>query len=80
MARAEDQLAELLQLPHPARARLARALLESLDEEPDGDPTEAQAAELVRRMRALDAGEIRVVDAAEARSRVSARLRAVRGR
>ena len=79
MARIEEHLAELLRLPVDERARAARALLDSLDE--DGEDTgveQAQVTELIRRMQALDAGEIKPVDAAEARARVIARLRCVR--
>jgi len=80
MARAEDHLAELLRLPLEQRAKAARTLLDSLDEDgEDQDAEQAQVAELIRRMRALDAGQVKLIDNAEARARVLARLRAVRG-
>ncbi len=80
MARAEDHLAELLRLPLEQRAKAARALLDSLDEDgEDQDAEQAQVAELIRRMRALDAGQVKLIDNAEARARVLARLRSVRG-
>ena len=80
MARAEDHLAELLRMPVGERARAARALLDSLDEdERDADAEPAQVAELVRRMKALDSGQVTLIDSAEARARVLARLRSVRG-
>ena len=50
MARVEEHLAELLRLPVDERARAARALLDSLDE--DGGETgveQAQITELIRR-------------------------------
>jgi putative addiction module component (TIGR02574 family) len=80
MARAEEHLAEQLRLPADERARAARALLDSLDE--DGDDTggaQSQVAELIRRMQALHAGQVELIDGAEARARVLARLRSVRG-
>jgi putative addiction module component (TIGR02574 family) len=80
MARAEDHLAELLRLPLEQRAKAARALLDSLDEDgEDQDAEKAQVEELIRRMRALDAGEVKLIDNADARARVLARLRSVRG-
>ena len=79
MARAEEHLAELLRLPVEQRARAARALLDSLDEEGE-DPAAAQtqATELIRRMRALQAGQVELIDDLDARARVAARLRSVR--
>jgi putative addiction module component (TIGR02574 family) len=80
VAAAEDHLAELLRLPVEVRARAARALLDSLDEEHDDAAAEqAQVTELIRRMMAFDAGQVELVDADEARARVMARLRSVRG-
>jgi hypothetical protein len=40
MARAEEHLAELLRLPVDERARAARALLDSLDEDREGTGVE----------------------------------------
>lgn len=80
MARAEDHLAELLRLPLSERAKAARALLDSLDDTEDVDAEQAQVTELIRRMQALDAGQVKLIDADEARARVMARLRSVRGR
>jgi putative addiction module component (TIGR02574 family) len=80
MARVEEHLAELLRLPVDERARAARALLDSLDE--DGEDTgveQSQVTELIRRMEALHAGQVKLIDDAEARARVVARLRSVRG-
>lgn len=57
----------------------ARELLASLDPGPD-DPNapDAQSAKLIRRVSAFEAGEVKLVNAAEARERVMARLRAFR--
>ena len=79
MARAEKHVAELLKLPIDERAKAARELLASLDPGPD-DPNapDAQSAELIRRVSAFETGEVKLVNAAEARERVMARLRAFR--
>jgi putative addiction module component (TIGR02574 family) len=80
MARTEDHLAELLRMPLEERAHAARALLDSLDEdERDDDAEPAQVTELLRRMKAFDAGHVTLINNAEARSRVMARLRSIRG-
>jgi putative addiction module component (TIGR02574 family) len=80
MARAADHLAELLRLPVEERAKAARSLIDSLDDGgEDADAERAQVTELIRRMRALDAGEVQLIDGNEARARVMARLRSVRG-
>jgi putative addiction module component (TIGR02574 family) len=76
MASSQEHLTELLKLPSEGRARAARALLESLDEDgTEGTAEESQVAELVRRMQSLDAGEITLVNGTEARARVKARLK-----
>jgi len=79
MARVEEHLAELLRLPADERAKAARALLDSLDEDGDDSGVEqSQVAELIRRMQALHAGQVKLIDDAEAGARVMARLRSVR--
>jgi hypothetical protein len=53
VAAAEDHLAESLRLPVEVRARAARALLDSLDEEDDDTGAgHAHVTELIRRMTA----------------------------
>ncbi len=80
MAQADDHLAELLRLPVEVRAKAARTLLDSIDDDDDDINAEAShTAELVRRMNSLDSGQTALIDASEARARVLARLRAVRG-
>jgi hypothetical protein len=80
MARADDHLAELLRRPLEERARAARALLESLDEDSEDEGAErSQLAELLGRMNELDTGRVKLIDSVEARDRVMARLRSVRG-
>jgi putative addiction module component (TIGR02574 family) len=56
--------AKLLQLPAEERARLARVLLESLDDQPDLDPAWLEEAE--RRAAELASGAAKAVPAADA--------------
>ena len=81
MARAEEHIQALLELPVEDRAHAAKLLLDSLDDsdaEPGAD--EARAAEAVRRALALSDGSKQLVDADEVRRRIAARLRDVRSR
>ncbi|MBI5543563.1 MAG: addiction module protein [Deltaproteobacteria bacterium] len=79
MAQSDEHLAELLKLPAEQRARAARALLYSLDDEAEEpDALEAQAEELLRRVRAFAAGEVKLVGGEEARATVMARIRSLR--
>ncbi len=69
-----DQLqAELLNLPPSVRARLAEALLESL-EEADAEHDLAWAAETERRYQELKAGVVKGISAEEAFAKAHARL------
>ena len=80
MARAEEHLRELLKLPVEDRAHAAKLLLDSLDQdEQDPDAEVLRTAELTRRAGAVANGTAELVDAAEVRRRVAARLREVRG-
>jgi len=67
-----DILQEALKLPPEARAALAGSLLESLDDHVDADAEAAWDAELERRLRQIDQGEVKLVPWNEAR-------RAIRG-
>ena len=51
-----DMLAEILGLPAEERARLALALIRSLDEEPEAGAADAWDAEIDRRGAEVDAG------------------------
>lgn len=74
----DDVLAKLLKRPADERARVARALLESLDEADDRDAVEAQqAAEIARRVQAVQNGEP-TVSYEEVRDRIRARLDSLR--
>jgi hypothetical protein len=80
MAGAEEHIQELLKFPVEDRARAAKLLLDSLDDEEQDVDTEAlKVAELTRRALAVAGGTAELVDAAEVRRRVAARLREVRG-
>ena len=82
MHRADDCVAELLRLPVAARAQAARALLESLDDDDDDDDNDVELAhvtELMQRMHGLETGEVKLVAHSDARARVVARLRSIRG-
>jgi putative addiction module component (TIGR02574 family) len=81
MARAEEHLRELLKLPVEERARAAKLLLDSLDEEPDDLEAEAlRIAELSRRARAIADDSAELIDTDEVRRRIAARLREARTR
>lgn len=80
MARAEELIRELLTLPIEDRAHAAKLLLDSLDEDQDDPEAEGfKLAELVRRAQAVRNGTADLFDAEEARRRVVARLRELRG-
>jgi hypothetical protein len=80
MARAEEHIRELLKLPIEDRAHAAKLLLDSLDEDQDDPEAEGlKLAELVRRANAVRSGTADLCDADEARRRVMARLRELRG-
>jgi putative addiction module component (TIGR02574 family) len=70
-----DQLeAELLQLPPHVRARLAEALLASLDKA-DSELDLAWGEEAERRANELRSGQVTPIPAAEARGRARSKLR-----
>jgi len=69
----EQLEAELLQLPPAVRARLAEALLDSL-EEADTELDRAWAEEAERRYQELKGGTVTAVPAAEALAKARARL------
>lgn len=73
----EQLEAELLQLPPSVRARLAEALLDSL-EEADTAIDAAWAEEAERRYEELRAGTVKGVPVAEALAKARARLNELR--
>jgi len=64
-------LKEALKLPPEARAALAGALLDSLDEAVDRDAESAWEAEIVTRLKEIDEGKVILVPWAEARTRIA---------
>ena len=70
----EQLQAELLQLPPDVRARLAEALLASL-EEPDTELDLAWGDEAERRAEELRSGRVEAIPAAKAKSRARSQLK-----
>lgn len=64
-----------LSLPRQDRAALARDLLASLDGPADDDVAEAWDREIRRRIKEVESGEAKMVDAKEVMARVRDRLR-----
>jgi putative addiction module component (TIGR02574 family) len=69
-----DVLKQAMALPSEARAALAGALLESLDETVDASAEAEWDREIVRRIEELDSGAVKPVSWAEARRQISAAL------
>jgi putative addiction module component (TIGR02574 family) len=67
---AQTVLAEALRLDLPARAQLATELLGSLDGPTDPDADAAWAAEIQRRVTAIEAGTVELEAWADVRSRI----------
>jgi len=59
---ADDLLAEVLNLPAEARARMVRVLIDSLDAGEEEGVEDAWAAEIERRVEELDSGRAKLVD------------------
>jgi Putative addiction module component len=70
----EEIESAILQLPEPARARLAKTLLLSLGESEDSDVEELWAEEAEHRYREIESGEVTLLSSEdvlrEARSRL----------
>jgi putative addiction module component (TIGR02574 family) len=65
---------EASELPEADRAELAGRLLETLHGEPDEDVEAAWAEEIERRVRQIDAGEVKTIPWEEVRTRLHALL------
>ncbi|MES9857577.1 MAG: addiction module protein [Sedimenticola sp.] len=65
---------EALDLPESERAELAHDLLSSLDGKPDPDAVDAWEAEILKRLDQVDSGTAKLIDRAELRRRMSARI------
>ena len=66
-----ELLQQALQLPESARAALAGALLNSLDEETEEGVEEAWRMEIKRRIAELDEGSVTPIPWPEARRRIA---------
>ena len=74
-SQALDSAKELaLALSESERAELARALLANLDGPPDPDVAEQWEAEIVRRIRQIDAGTATFLTVGEVRERIRNRM------
>jgi putative addiction module component (TIGR02574 family) len=65
---------ELLALSEADRAELAHDLIASLDEPRENGVEEAWGLEILRRIREIDSGQATLVDRAELRRRIQAKL------
>ena len=59
--KAESVLRKALELTESERAEIAGRLLESIEPEPDAEVEVAWAAEIDRRVRSIDAGEVELI-------------------
>jgi len=73
MASAEKVLSEALALPAGDRARVAQALLRSLDEGEDQDAADAWRDELRRRLEDVDQGRVTPLGLDEVKQRMAER-------
>ena len=69
-----ELLREAAELPENERAELAGRLLETLESEHEEGVEAAWAEEIERRVRQLDAGEVRTIPWEQVRSELYARL------
>jgi len=68
--KAEKILEEALELPDSARADLAAALLESLDQDVDEDVEAAWSEEISRRIQEVESGAVKPIPWEEARKMI----------
>jgi len=71
----DEILPSLLGLPPEDRARLAQALLDSLEEPSSGSAEIEWIKEIERRVRELDSGQVQAVEWSIARERIARRLK-----
>jgi len=77
-ARKSDLEQKVLRLPAAQRARLARVLLESLDDETEADVEAAWASEAKRRSEELRSGRVKGRTSAQVHARARAALSTLR--
>ena len=64
-----------LSLPQPKRARLAKRLIDSLEDVSQKEVDEAWALEIARRVREVDEGKVKTIRGKRAMRELRARLR-----
>lgn len=74
----EELFREAAGLPEAERAELAGKLLESIEGEPEEGVEAAWAEEVERRVRQIEAGEVKTIPWEEVRARLHARLNETR--
>jgi putative addiction module component (TIGR02574 family) len=67
---------EILALPEAERAELAHDLIQSLDAPRDNGVEDAWDREITRRIQEIDEGQAELIDRAEFRSKMQAKLKA----
>ena len=67
-----DLLNNAMRLPDEQRAALAAALIESLDHEVDDDDETAWSAEIARRLREVESGQVKTIPWPQARQMIAA--------
>jgi putative addiction module component (TIGR02574 family) len=72
-AQAAEVLKAALALPAEARAALIGPLVDSLDSEVDSDAEQSWREEIVRRLREIDSGAVKLIPWDQARRRLLAR-------
>lgn len=72
--KAESLLRAALELTESERAEIAGRLLESIEPEPDAEVEAAWAAEIDRRARSIDAGEVELIPWEQVRDQLRSRL------
>lgn len=73
----EDLIAHALELAPPDREELIRALIASIDGEPEGTPEEIALAwdeEIERRIADLDSGRVKTIPAEEVFAEIRAKI------
>ena len=74
----EELFREAAGLPEAERAELAGKLLESIEGEPEEGVEAAWAEEVERRVRQIEAGEVKTIPWEEVRAKLHARLNETR--
>jgi putative addiction module component (TIGR02574 family) len=71
----QELLEDAMRLPDEQRAALAVALIESLDQSVDEDAEAAWSAEIARRLRQVESGDVKTIPWPQAREMIVANER-----